>query len=86
MVYKILAGLRTAFLAFILYYTVKNTPILFGLPADINEPYKICRDSYEMVKSATWIAIGWIAFETALGWFLATRAPKPAPAPAAGAR
>jgi len=83
MVHKVMAVLRTAFLAFILYYTIKNTPILFGLPSDINEPYKICKDSYEMVKSATWIAIAWIVFETVVGWLLVTRRPKGAAKPAA---
>jgi hypothetical protein len=83
MVYKVLAVLRTAFLAFILFYTIKNTPILFGLPSDINEPYKICKESYEMLKSATWLAIAWIVFETAVGWFLATRGAKLPAKPAA---
>jgi hypothetical protein len=75
---KVMAVLRTAFLVFVLYYTIRNTPVVFGLPTDINEPYKICKDSYEMLKSATWLAIGWIALETVVGWLMATRGARPA--------
>lgn len=85
MVHKILAAARTAFLAYLLFYTIKNTPILFGLPDDINEPLRLCKSSFDAVSRAVWIAIGWVTFETVLGWFLATRKPATAAPPAAPA-
>jgi hypothetical protein len=90
MVYKILAAVRTVFLAFIIFYTIKNTPILFGLPDDINEPLRICKAAYSSTSGATWMAIAWITFEVLVGWWLALRKPAAAtaapPAAPAGAR
>ncbi|MFO0581558.1 MAG: hypothetical protein U0229_04725 [Anaeromyxobacter sp.] len=90
MVYKILAAVRTVFLAYLIFYTIKNTPILFGLPDDINEPLRICKNAFSATSSATWMAIGWIGFEVVVGWWLALRKPASAsaapPASPAGAR
>ena len=85
MLLKALAVLRTAFLAFIVYYTLSATPVLVGLPTDINEPYQKCKVGYEALSGAIWMAIGWIAFETLAGWWLATRAGRRSVAARAGA-
>ncbi len=73
---KVLAALRTIFLIFILVYTVRAMPWSFGLPSDSAEAYNICRTSLRQVTIAGWLAIAWIALETAVGWWMATRPPK----------
>ena len=84
---KALAVLRTVFLVFIVGYTVRGMPWVFGLPQDTAEGYNVCRHSLGIVTRAAWIAIGWVALETLIGWLVATRngPRKPAPAAAPGA-
>ncbi|HET6439821.1 MAG TPA: hypothetical protein VFG59_17275 [Anaeromyxobacter sp.] len=72
---KVLAVLRTLYLVFIVVFTLRGMPI-WGLTRTFDEQYARCSSSLGMVTSAAWLAIAWIGFETALGWWLASRRPK----------
>jgi len=73
---KVLAILRTLFLVFILGYTVRAMPWWTNVARTFDEQYARCTDALSLVIRAAWLAIGWVAFETALGWWLATRPPR----------
>jgi hypothetical protein len=70
---KLLAILRTIFLVFIVGYTVRATPFLTDART-FDEQYARCASALGLLVRAAWIAIAWIAFETVIGWWLATRA------------
>jgi hypothetical protein len=74
---KTFTVLRTAFLVFIVYYAFRATPLIMGLPENVTDPYPICKASNTSLQKAIWMAIGWIAFETVVGWWAWTRARKP---------
>lgn len=82
---KALAVLRTLVLVFLVGYTVRAMPWFFGLPTGSAQAYDTCRNALALVTRAAWMAIAWVALETALGWVLATRKATPAPTPAAAA-
>jgi hypothetical protein len=71
---KLLAILRTIFLVFIIGYTVRATPFLGEVSRTFDEQYARCATGLGLLLRAAWIAIAWIAFETAVGWWLAARA------------
>jgi hypothetical protein len=73
---KALAVLRTLVLVFLVGYTVRAMPLFVNPARTFDESYARCADSLGLVLRAAWVAIGWIALETALGWFMATRRPK----------
>ncbi len=73
---KALAILRTLVLVFLVGYTVRAMPLFVNPARTFDESYARCADALSLVLRAAWIAIGWIAIETALGWYLATRRPK----------
>jgi hypothetical protein len=73
---KALAVLRTVFLVFIVGYTVRAMPLFVNPARTFDESYARCADALNLVLRAAWIAIGWIAIETALGWWLAMRQAK----------
>jgi hypothetical protein len=73
---KVLAVLRTVFLIFIVAFTVRSMPWSMDVSRTFDEQYARCSDALSLVIRAAWVAIGWIAFETAVGWWLATRPPK----------
>jgi hypothetical protein len=69
---KAIAVLRSLFLIFIVVYTLRGMPI-WGITRTFDEQYARCSASLGAITGAVWIAIGWIAFETAVGWWLAAR-------------
>jgi hypothetical protein len=71
---KALAVLRTVFLIFIVGYTARAMPWWSNVARTFDEQYARCSDALSLVIRAAWLAIGWIVFETAVGWWLATRA------------
>lgn len=73
---KVLAVLRTLFLVFLVGYTLRALPWAVGLPVGSAQAYDVCRQSLGLLRWAAFLAIGWIAFETLVGWWLATRRPK----------
>ncbi len=73
---KALALVRTLFLLVVLYYTIRATPMMLGLPENVTDPYQICKASNGAFQKAIWLAIAWIALETAIGWWMATRGAK----------
>ena len=74
---KVMAVLRTAFLLFIVGYTVlRATPFQIGLPAGSAAAYDTCRVSLAEMSKACWMSIAWIAFDALVGWWMATRRPK----------
>jgi hypothetical protein len=75
---KVLAVVRTIFLVFIVGYTIRAMPFLFtGVPRTLDEQYSRCASGLDSVQRAAWIAIAWVALETAIGWLMATRRPRP---------
>ena len=62
--YKALAVLRTVFLLFIVVFTVWTT-LLTSHSSDV--------EAVRAAGRAAWFAIAWIAFETLVGWMLASR-------------
>jgi hypothetical protein len=73
---KTLAVVRTLFLVFIVGFTVRAMPWWTNVARTFDEQYARCSDALSLLIRAAWIAIAWIAFETALGWWLASRRPK----------
>ena len=73
---KVLAILRTLFLIFIVGFTVRAMPWFSTVPRTFDEQYSRCSAAVSLLSRAAWFAIAWIAFEAAVGWWLATRPPK----------
>jgi hypothetical protein len=71
-----LAVLRTFFLVFIVAFTVRAMPWNIEVARTFDEQYARCTDALSLVIRAAWLAIGWIALETAIGWWMATRTPR----------
>ncbi len=70
---KALAVVRTLFLVFIVGYTFRAMPIWAGVARTFDEQYARCSESVNLLLRASWVAVAWIAFETAIGWWLALR-------------
>jgi hypothetical protein len=77
---KALAVLRTIVLVFLVGYTVRAMPLFLNQARTFDESYARCADALSLVLRAAWIAVGWIAIETVIGWILATRKPRTAAA------
>jgi hypothetical protein len=71
---KALAVVRTLFLVFIVGYTVRAMPWWTSVAHTFDEQYARCSETVGLLMRAAWFAIGWIAVETLVGWWLATRA------------
>ncbi len=83
---KALTVLRTVFLVAIAGYTVWAMPWTINART-FDEQYARCSASLSMMIRAAWIAIAWIAFDTLVGWWLASREARrrlPADAPRPG--
>lgn len=65
---KVMAVVRTLFLVFILGYTLWATPIAAMWTKGV---LAVNMESVRALSRATWIAIAWIALETAVGWLRA---------------
>ncbi len=73
---KVMAILRTLFLIFIVGFTVRAMPWFSSVPRTFDEQYSRCSSAVSLLSRAAWIAVAWIAFETLVGWWMATRQPK----------
>ncbi len=71
---KALAVLRTLFLVFIVGYTIRAMPFFSTVASTFDEQYARCSAGLNLVIRAAWLAVAWIALETAVGWWLASRA------------
>jgi hypothetical protein len=80
---KTLAVIRSLVLIFLIGFTVRAMPLFVSPARTFDESYARCADSLSLVLRAAWIAIGWVAIETVVGWIIATRKPKAPPAPTA---
>ncbi len=69
---KALAVLRTLFLVFIVGYTVRALP--WGWTRTFDEEFARCTATRAIAIQAAWMAIAWIAFDTVVSWWLASRA------------
>jgi hypothetical protein len=70
---KIVVVLRSLVLLVILVLALVSTPFeVFGRGDSM-----VAVKGIRRLVQATWLAIGWIALETAVGWFLALRKPRP---------
>ncbi|HEX9241940.1 MAG TPA: hypothetical protein VF875_05810 [Anaeromyxobacter sp.] len=70
---KALAVVRTIVLLFLIGYTLRAMPWVFGLPTGSSQAFDTCRSSLTSVTWAAWIAVAWVAIDTAIGWLLAGR-------------
>jgi hypothetical protein len=70
---KVLAVVRTLFLVFIVGYAVRGMPFFTNVARTFDEQYARCSEAFALLARAAWLAIGWIALETLIGWWLATR-------------
>jgi hypothetical protein len=80
---KALAVVRTLVLVFLVGYTIRAMPWFLSPARTFDESYARCADALSLVLRAAWIAVGWIAVETVIGWILATRKPRVLPEKAA---
>ncbi len=71
---KALAVLRTVFLVFIVGYALRVLP--WGWSRTFDEEFARCTATRAIAIQAAWMAIAWIALDTLLSWWLATRQPK----------
>jgi hypothetical protein len=87
---KVLAWLRSLFLVFVVGYAlIFIVPRLLGSMTYSNIALDRCVDLKSYLGKALWMTLAWIAFETAVGWWLAVRsgrkvapaAPSTRPAP-----
>ncbi len=72
--FKALAVVRTLFLVFIVGYAVRVLP--WGWSRTFDEEFARCTATRAIAIQAAWMAIAWIAFDTLVSWWLATRATK----------
>jgi hypothetical protein len=73
---KVMAVLRTVFLVFIVGFTFRAMPFFASVSRTFDEQYARCSSAVSLLVRAAWLAIAWIAIETAVGWWMATRGPK----------
>jgi hypothetical protein len=74
---KVMAVLRTLYLLFIVGFTsFYAMPWFTTVPRTFDEQYSRCSASVSLLIRSAWFAIAWIAFETVVGWWMATRPPK----------
>ncbi len=73
---KVMAVLRTLFLVFIVGTTVRAMPWFSSVPRTFDEQYSRCSSAVSLLSRAAWLAVAWIALETIVGWWLATRPPR----------
>ena len=79
---KALAIVRTIVLMFLIGLTVRAMPLFIAPARTFDESYARCASALDGVVRAAWVSIAWVAIETVVGWLLATRRAKAAPAPA----
>lgn len=71
---KALAVLRSLFFIFIVAWALRVLP--WGWSRTFDEEFARCTATRALAIQAAWMAIAWIALETAIGWWLAMRRPK----------
>jgi hypothetical protein len=71
---KTLAVVRTIFLLFVAGYALRALP--WGWSRTFDEEFARCTATRALAIQAAWLAIGWIALDTILSWWIATRTPK----------
>jgi hypothetical protein len=77
---KVTAVLRSLVLMVIVVLVLWNTPgDVFGSPDSMVQVRRI-----QSLWKTAWVAVGWIAVETAIAWFLALRKPKAPKVPKGG--
>lgn len=66
---KVMAVLRSVFLVFIFLYALKLLPLALLVSSDARRgEVMVPFTKVEAVATVTWMAIGWVAFEVAIGW------------------
>jgi hypothetical protein len=70
---KALAVVRTLVLVFLVGYTARAMPWFVSPARTFDESYARCADALGLLSRAAWIAVGWVAIETIIGWILASR-------------
>ena len=76
---KVMAVVRTLFLVFIVGFTARGLPLFWSVARTFDEQYARCSSTLKILQNGAWLAIAWIAFETAMGWWAAARAKAAAP-------
>jgi hypothetical protein len=78
---KVMAVLRSLYLVFIVGYTARAMPWFNTVSRTFDEQYARCSAALDLLIRAAWLAVAWIAFETAVGWWMAVRSGRKASAP-----
>lgn len=66
---KVMAVLRSIFLVFVFFYALKLLPLALLVSSDARRgEVMVPFTKVEAAASVTWLAIGWIALEVAVGW------------------
>ncbi len=66
---KLMTILRSIFLVFIFFYALKLLPLALLVSGDARRgDVMVPFTKVENVASVTWVAVGWIAVETVVGW------------------
>jgi hypothetical protein len=68
-----IAVVRSIFLFFIAIYTLRAMPFIVNMSRTFDEQYARCSASVGLLERAAWLAVAWIALETAAGWWVALR-------------
>jgi hypothetical protein len=71
---KALAVFRTIVLLFVAGYAIRALP--WGWSRTFDEEFARCTATRALAIQAAWLAIGWIAVDTILSWWIATRPPR----------
>jgi hypothetical protein len=80
---KLMAVARTLFLVFIVAFTGRVV-FVSDFMAQTPEEYARCTSAAYGLRWAAVYLLAWLALETIVGWWLATRRPRAAAPPAAG--
>ena len=81
---KALAVLRSLYFVFIVGWALRVLP--WGWSRTFDEEFARCTSTRALAIQAAWLAIAWIALDTAVGWWIAMRPPRlHVPVPKAGA-
>lgn len=71
---KVMAVVRSLYLLFIAGFAARGLPLFWSVPRTFDEQYARCSNALKIVQNAVWLAIAWIALETAVGWWMVARA------------
>jgi len=70
---KVMTVVRTLFLIFVVGFTGRGLTVFWSVARTFDEQYARCSASLSILERGAWLAIAWIALETAVGWWMVAR-------------